>query len=144
MNATLDQSAHIHELLNRAPKVREFIRFAKEAAAENMQLPSSLEEHVALPHCRLIRLRASVQRSSRHRFQFTLEAHELLKPQASAVGAALSAREFQILQLAATGISSSKIGEQLSISPWTVKNHLKAIYAKTGVSNRVGLARLLG
>jgi PAS domain S-box-containing protein len=48
----------------------------------------------------------------------------------------LTARERQILQLAAEGMSGKTIARHLSLSPSTVKTHFENIYAKWGVSDR--------
>lgn len=50
----------------------------------------------------------------------------------------LTAREEEVLALAAVGRSSRQIAAQLTISEKTARNHLEHIYAKIGVSNRVG------
>ena len=44
----------------------------------------------------------------------------------------LSARERQVARLSAHGQSAKEVARELQISPWTVQDHLKAIYAKTG------------
>ncbi|KIS28175.1 LuxR family transcriptional regulator [Arthrobacter sp. SPG23] len=49
---------------------------------------------------------------------------------------ALSAREIQLLQLLATGLTNRAIARQLFISEATVKTHLVHIYGKLGVDNR--------
>jgi DNA-binding NarL/FixJ family response regulator len=49
---------------------------------------------------------------------------------------ALSARELQVLQLVAAGLSNSDIGKELFISEATVKTHLLRTFAKLGVSDR--------
>lgn len=49
----------------------------------------------------------------------------------------LSAREVEILNLVATGISNKEIGDQLFISEGTVKNHLSKILGKLGVKDRL-------
>jgi DNA-binding CsgD family transcriptional regulator len=48
----------------------------------------------------------------------------------------LTAREVEVLSLAASGLPVSGIGERLTISRGTVKSHLEHIYAKFGVVNR--------
>ena len=48
----------------------------------------------------------------------------------------LSAREMQVLRLLSTHLSSAEIGEELSISPNTVRTHIKRIYSKLGVHRR--------
>lgn len=50
--------------------------------------------------------------------------------------AGLTAREVEILQLVARGLSHREIAEQLVISRKTASNHIEHIYAKTGASNR--------
>lgn len=48
----------------------------------------------------------------------------------------LSARERSVLELTAKGRSAREIGEELYLSPATVKSHLQNIYGKLGVSDR--------
>ena len=48
----------------------------------------------------------------------------------------LTAREAEILELVASGLTNAAIAERLWISPGTVKKHLDNIYAKLGVANR--------
>lgn len=52
--------------------------------------------------------------------------------------AGLTAREAEVLALAAIGRSTRQIAAELVISEKTVRNHLEHIYTKTGVSNRAG------
>ena len=49
----------------------------------------------------------------------------------------LTAREQEVLELMAKGLSNQEIGDVLSISPESVKIHLKHIFEKLGVSTRV-------
>jgi DNA-binding NarL/FixJ family response regulator len=49
---------------------------------------------------------------------------------------ALTAREIQLLELLATGLSNRAIAKQTFISEATVKTHLVHIYGKLGVDNR--------
>ena len=53
----------------------------------------------------------------------------------------LSAREFAILELVASGLRNTEIASELTISPNTVKFHLRAVYAQLGVRNRVEAAQ---
>jgi DNA-binding CsgD family transcriptional regulator len=56
----------------------------------------------------------------------------------------LTARELEMLQLAADGLSGPQIAELLVLSPGTVKTHFQNIYKKWGVSDRAGaVARAL-
>jgi DNA-binding CsgD family transcriptional regulator len=48
----------------------------------------------------------------------------------------LSERECQITRLCMKGLSTKEIAQQLSISPFTVQDHLKSIFHKTGVRSR--------
>jgi two-component system, NarL family, nitrate/nitrite response regulator NarL len=52
----------------------------------------------------------------------------------------LSHRENEIVQLVAQGSRNREIGEKLLISEQTVKNHLRNIFDKLGVSDRLELA----
>lgn len=51
----------------------------------------------------------------------------------------LSPREYEIARHAAHGLSNKEIARRLDLSPWTVKNHLRAIFDKTGLDNRTAL-----
>ena len=55
----------------------------------------------------------------------------------------LSEREEIIAQYAAIGLSNKQIAEKLCISPYTVQNHLKSVFEKTGLNNRTQLANLV-
>ena len=52
--------------------------------------------------------------------------------------AGLTAREIEVLQLAARGLSNKEIAARLVISPKTVGNHIEHIYTKIGVTTRAG------
>jgi DNA-binding CsgD family transcriptional regulator len=54
-----------------------------------------------------------------------------------------SAREQEIMVLAATGLSNKEIGRQLGLSDGTVKLHLHKIFQKAGVANRTALAAMV-
>jgi len=55
----------------------------------------------------------------------------------------ISEREAEIISLLVEGLSNQQIAKQLYISPNTVKTHIKNIYAKVGVNNRLQLFSLL-
>jgi DNA-binding CsgD family transcriptional regulator len=48
----------------------------------------------------------------------------------------LSAREVEVLQLVARGLTDAEVGQQLFISPRTVSRHLQSIYNKLAVNSR--------
>lgn len=48
----------------------------------------------------------------------------------------LSARQLQIAELVAQGLTNREIGDALSISQKTVETHLAAVFVKLGVSSR--------
>jgi DNA-binding NarL/FixJ family response regulator len=54
----------------------------------------------------------------------------------SSAFATLSPRERQILALLSEGLPNAEIGERLSISEKTVRNHISSVYDKLGVWNR--------
>ncbi len=57
----------------------------------------------------------------------------------------LTAREHELLGLLATGSGTRALARQMSLSEHTVQDHLKSIFAKTGVRDRVSvLSRALG
>ena len=55
----------------------------------------------------------------------------------------LSEREREVIELAAAGRSNREIAEQLVISLNTVKFHLRTIYSRLGVHNRVQATQAL-
>jgi DNA-binding CsgD family transcriptional regulator len=57
--------------------------------------------------------------------------------------ARLTDREFEVAQLAARGLTSRKIAEDLYLSVRTVDNHLQQVYVKLGIKRRSELAARL-
>jgi DNA-binding CsgD family transcriptional regulator len=53
----------------------------------------------------------------------------------------LSAREVDVLRLAAQGRTTREIAEQLFISAKTADRHIQNLYTKIGVSNRAAATR---
>jgi DNA-binding CsgD family transcriptional regulator len=61
-------------------------------------------------------------------------------PRAAAAGPALlTAQEWEIAQLAATGLTNRDIGERLALSPRTVAAHLYRTFPKLGITSRAAL-----
>ena len=57
----------------------------------------------------------------------------------------LSAREYELLGLLATGSDTRAMARQMSLSEHTIQDHLKSIFAKTQASDRITLlSRALG
>jgi len=56
------------------------------------------------------------------------------------LGQRLTTREAEVTQLVSEGHSNRTIADRLGISEQTVKNHLTAVYDKTGTASRVQLA----
>ena len=56
-------------------------------------------------------------------------------------GERLTARELEVLRLAAEGLDNRVIAGRLGISRSTVKHHLEAVYAKLGVHGRMEAVR---
>jgi len=48
----------------------------------------------------------------------------------------LTARELQVSDLITNGLSYTEIGEELALSPHTVKTHYRSIYRKLGIHSR--------
>ena len=54
--------------------------------------------------------------------------------------AGLTEREVEVLRLVAVGLSNDDIAQRLVISPRTVHTHIRAVFAKLGVSTRTAAA----
>ncbi len=60
-----------------------------------------------------------------------------------AVIGALSKRELEVAQAYASGESYKEIARTLSLSPTTVRSHLRTVYGKLGVTSKIELAQTL-
>lgn len=68
----------------------------------------------------------------------------LHRAETQSVFARLSGRQLEVLELLATGLDNQRIAELLQISRNTVKFHVRVIYERLGVTNRVQAAAVLG
>lgn len=59
------------------------------------------------------------------------------------VGRPLGEQQLQIALLAGAGLTNIEIGDELGISPRTVRNALSVVYAKTNTTNRLELFKWL-
>jgi LuxR family maltose regulon positive regulatory protein len=75
---------------------------------------------------------------SGHNFETDDESIRL--KDASLVVEALSRREIEVLGLLAQRLRDKEIARQLNIAPGTVKSHLKSLYRKLEVSDRLEAA----
>jgi len=62
----------------------------------------------------------------------------------AAAAGGLTPSEQRVAELAAAGLSNQQAAAQLYLSVTTVKAHLRAVYAKLGVTSRGQLTRRLG
>jgi DNA-binding CsgD family transcriptional regulator len=69
--------------------------------------------------------------------------HVGAEPAAPSAADGLTQREREVALLVADGLRSREVAERLGIASQTVKSHLKTIFDKLGVRNRVELARRL-
>ena len=65
---------------------------------------------------------------------------EMSQPGPSSQLSLLTRRELEILEHLSAGRLDKEIAERLRISNWTVRNHLKSIYSKLGIHNRIEAA----
>ena len=70
-------------------------------------------------------------------------AARVTKQALKSVRGLLTAREVQILELMAEGLSNARIAERLVISEGTVKQHVKHVLRKLGAANRVEAVSML-
>lgn len=62
-------------------------------------------------------------------------------PKRLARGEPLSVRELGVAQCVAEGLTNKQTADRLAVAERTVEAHLRRVYAKTGITSRVGLMR---
>ncbi|WP_407991445.1 response regulator transcription factor [Kitasatospora sp. CMC57] len=77
-----------------------------------------------------------------------VDGHRYIDPELAllamkALESPLTARELEVLRLAAEGAPTGEIASRLSLSVGTVRNHLSAVVGKVGARNRVDAIRIL-
>ncbi|MFC4145703.1 LuxR C-terminal-related transcriptional regulator [Micromonospora mangrovi] len=102
-----------------------------------LELTVYAAEATALALHRLTRDRSVASGAARERLAVLLGgADEISTPALRLLRPALTDREWQVARLAADGVTSRAIGEQLFLSSRTVENHLQRVYSKLGVAGR--------
>ena len=92
-------------------------------------VPLESKNHILLPHEKAW----SVFRNELDDF---LKADESVRAAAASELSGLTAREREILDRVARGLSNGEIAKLLRISEKTVRNHLTTIFAKLGLASR--------
>ena len=102
--------------------------------------------HAAEAHAHAADVSGTPERAAWHRQRaLTLQdsCPDLSSPVLTQQDSPLTPREGEVARRAATGQSSRVIAEDLFISPRTVDNHLRSVYARLGIGGRNELADLL-
>ena len=137
----------IRDIFDQPPLIARYLDvFTSSNQAKQKRLPGKLSDSVLIGRKKVIHIELeSFYLSSGKRYLMAaLKLGTVGEPLLNFQGDfGLTMREAQIAQLAADGMSSTEVGERLTISPWSVKNHLKNIYRKTGVNNRASLAQIV-
>lgn len=104
---------------------------------DELELTLFAAEATALAVARLREARSARSHEANVRLGALLERCDTVRsPALIAEQPALTDRERQIARLAAGGVPSRNIAEQLYISTRTVENHLQRVYSKLGVTGR--------
>ena len=127
-----------HEPLRQPPIIQVVAAGARRAALGDSGEDATARARVRTARGRWVNVHGSVLgEGSRARVAVILDAargSELAPLIADAYG--LTERERRVTQLVARGLSTSDIADELHLSPWTVQDHLKAIFEKSGTSSR--------
>jgi DNA-binding CsgD family transcriptional regulator len=85
--------------------------------------------------------RATFERLRAHPWVARVDAQIQLTEMPAADGemAGLTAKEYEVAQMAARGLTNKQIGAELFLSPRTVGTYLYRVYPKLGISTRAAL-----
>lgn len=155
LQQTASVEQHLRALLPTAPDLSPVPAAALNVAAQLLAVEAGVDDHAPSARAHLaggpwIGVRASRLHSATDGQPGTiavtiepLPAHERLDLYARATG--LTQRERQILHEVAQGADNAALGLSLNISRFTVQDHLKSIFGKTGCRSRAELiARATG
>lgn len=114
------------------------------AACRELQAANSLDRTIEIDFSADEDIVAIVQatRTPRNELLFSVQTSEPKTHshvQQRCIDLGMSKREIEAVQLLRAGLSNSEIASRLFISPRTVENHLRSIYAKAGVNTRAQL-----
>ena len=137
----------IKDIFARSPSIAKYVeKFTAANRAQHMRLPEKLTDSVSIGRKKMVHIELQLFTLSPEKryLMTTLKLANSSEPHSHLQGDyGLTMRENQIAQMAAKGLNSREVGEALAISPWSVKNHLKNIYRKTGINNRASLAQIV-
>lgn len=139
----------LRRLLPTAPGLAPIPAAAFNVAAQLLAVEAGVDEHPAaasayVPGFTWVTVRAS-------RFAGTATARpgaiavsieetpDALRLEVYARAHALSPREQSLLRLLVRGLDTRELAQSMSISEYTVGDHLKSIFAKTGINSRTGI-----
>lgn len=131
---TLARGGAIESLRNRLPGCsivlvacgdeRAVVRKALRAGVDGYVPEAAIQQALEVTIAAVLAGQLAVPRSVRHRVVWTV----------------FSAREKQVLQLVASGLTNGEIADRLFLSESTVKSHLSSSFRKLGVSSRAEAA----
>ncbi|MFT6286766.1 MAG: DNA-binding CsgD family transcriptional regulator [Alcanivorax sp.] len=137
----------ISDIFARSPSISKYVKkFTANNLAQHKRLPEKISDSVSIGRNKMVHIELQLFTLSpgKRYLMTTLKLANSNEPAShlhSDYG--LTMRENQIAQMAAKGLSSREVGKALAISPWSVKNHLKNIYRKTGINSRAALAQIV-
>ncbi len=115
-----------------------FNRSGRDFTERDRRLLELLRPHLAVAY-RIIRFRERARERIAQLEQALRDAPGAVARDAEGVPS-LTARELEVMELVAHGLTNPQIATRLYVSRLTVKKHLEHVYAKLGVRSRAGAA----